>query len=81
MHPTSRDCLRTALTLYEGILDEIERSDYDVFSHRVSVGLVRRGSVGDQRPDECRSRAPSRTHSASVTSTSANPNSRSSTGA
>ncbi len=43
--PTSRDCLRTALTLYEGILDEIERSDYDVFSHRVSVGLARRGAV------------------------------------
>jgi len=43
--PTSRDCLRTALTLYEGILDEIERNDYDVFSHRVSVSLGRRGAV------------------------------------
>lgn len=46
VHPTSRDCLRTALTLYEEILDEIERADYDVFSHRVSVGLARRGVVG-----------------------------------
>ncbi|MGH8861178.1 MAG: phytoene/squalene synthase family protein [Jatrophihabitantaceae bacterium] len=45
VHPTSQDCLRTALTLYEGILDEIERSDYDVFSGRVSVGLPRRGAV------------------------------------
>jgi phytoene synthase len=46
VHPTSRDCLRTALTLYEQILDEIERADYDVFSQRVSVGLARRGVVG-----------------------------------
>jgi phytoene synthase len=45
VHPTSRDCLRTALTLYEGILDEIEANDYDVFSRRVSVGLARRGVV------------------------------------
>ena len=45
VHPSSRDCLRTALTLYEGILGEIERNDYDVFSRRVSVGMVRRGSV------------------------------------
>jgi 15-cis-phytoene synthase len=45
VHPTSRDCLRTALSLYEGILDEIERNDYDVFSGRVSVGLARRGVV------------------------------------
>lgn len=43
--PSSQDCLRTALTLYEGILDEIERNDYDVFSRRVSVGLARRGLV------------------------------------
>jgi phytoene synthase len=45
VHPTSRDCLRTAARLYEGILDEIERNDYDVFSGRVSVGLARRGVV------------------------------------
>lgn len=45
VHPTSRDCLRTALTLYEGILDQIEANDYDVFSRRVSVGLARRGVV------------------------------------
>jgi phytoene synthase len=45
VHPTSRDCLRTALTLYEGILDEIEANDYDVFSRRVTVGLARRGVV------------------------------------
>jgi phytoene synthase len=46
VHPTSRDCLRTAATLYREILDEIERADYDVFSRRVQVGLARRASVG-----------------------------------
>ena len=46
VHPTSRDCLRTALTLYRDILDEIEANDYDVFSRRVSVPLRRRGLVG-----------------------------------
>jgi phytoene synthase len=46
VHPTSRDCLRAALKLYAGILDEIEDADYDIFSGRVSVGLARRGVVG-----------------------------------
>jgi phytoene synthase len=43
---SSRSCLRTALTLYAEILDEIEAADYDVFSGRVQVGLARRASVG-----------------------------------
>jgi phytoene synthase len=43
---SSRDCLRTAMTLYAEILDEIERADYDVFSGRVQVGLARRAAVG-----------------------------------
>jgi phytoene synthase len=46
VHPTSRDCLRTAFTLYAEILDEIEGADYDVFSRRVGVGLGRRAQVG-----------------------------------
>ena len=46
VHPTSRDCLRTAHTLYAGILDEIERVDYDVFSHRVRVRITRRAATG-----------------------------------
>lgn len=45
VHSSSRDCLRTAWTLYSGILDEIERADYNVFSSRVSVGLGRRARV------------------------------------
>ena len=46
LDPTSRDCLRTALVLYSAILDEIEDDDYDVFSHRATVGLGRRAAVG-----------------------------------
>ncbi|HEV7204369.1 MAG TPA: phytoene/squalene synthase family protein [Jatrophihabitans sp.] len=46
VHPTSRDCLRTATTLYAEILDEIERVDYDVFSRRVHVPGRRRLAVG-----------------------------------
>jgi 15-cis-phytoene synthase len=45
LHPTSRDCVRTALRLYGGILDEIERSDYRVLDRRVRVGTGRRLAV------------------------------------
>jgi phytoene synthase len=45
LHPTSRDCIRTALRLYGGILDEIERADYQVLDRRVSVGPARRLAV------------------------------------
>jgi phytoene synthase len=43
---TSRDCLRTAVTLYSEILDEIERAGYDVFTRRATVGLARRARIG-----------------------------------
>jgi 15-cis-phytoene synthase len=46
VHPTSRDCLRTAVDLYSGILDEIERADYDVFAKRAAVPLARRAQLG-----------------------------------
>jgi phytoene synthase len=45
LHPTSRDCIRTALRLYGGILDEVERADYQVLDRRVSVGAGRRARV------------------------------------
>jgi phytoene synthase len=45
VHVTSRDCLRTAWTLYGAILDEIEKADYNVFKDRVSVALSRRLGV------------------------------------
>ncbi|GAA3804565.1 phytoene/squalene synthase family protein [Streptomyces phyllanthi] len=40
--PSSRDCIRTALALYGGILDEIERADHQVFDRRAAVSLPRR---------------------------------------
>jgi phytoene synthase len=40
--PSSRPCLRTAFTLYGGILDEIERAGYDVFAARRAVPGRRR---------------------------------------
>jgi phytoene synthase len=45
LHPTSRDCIATATTLYAGILDEVERSGYDVLSNRVTVPLRTRARV------------------------------------
>ena len=49
LHPTSRDCIRTALRLYGGILDEVERADYQVLDRRVSVGVPRRLAVAVPR--------------------------------
>jgi 15-cis-phytoene synthase len=40
--PVSRPCVATALSLYSGILDEIEDSDFAVFAHRATVGRLRR---------------------------------------
>jgi phytoene synthase len=45
LHPTSRPCIETALALYGGILDEVERADYQVLDRRVSVSLARRVRV------------------------------------
>jgi 15-cis-phytoene synthase len=45
LHPTSRDCVVTALRLYGGILDAVERADYQVLDRRQSVGLGRRAAV------------------------------------
>jgi phytoene synthase len=45
LHPSSRDCIEAARVLYCGIVDEVERNDYDVFSRRASVPLRRRLAV------------------------------------
>jgi len=45
LHPTSRPCIQTALALYGGILDEVERADYAVLGQRVSVGAGKRAAV------------------------------------
>ena len=45
LHPTSRDCVRTAFTLYGGILDAVEAAHYHVLTERVSVPMSRRLAV------------------------------------
>ena len=45
LHPTSRPCIETALRLYGGILDEIEKADYAVLGQRVGVGRGKRAAV------------------------------------
>jgi phytoene synthase len=45
LHPSSRDCIRTAFVLYRGILDAVERADYRVLDRRVAVPIPRRLSV------------------------------------
>lgn len=45
LHPSSRDCIEAARILYCGIVDEVERNDYDVFSTRATVPMRRRLSV------------------------------------
>jgi phytoene synthase len=45
LHPTSRDCVRTAFTLYSEILVAVERANYQVLTQRVSVPLTRRLAV------------------------------------
>ncbi|MDQ1586387.1 MAG: 15-cis-phytoene synthase [Actinomycetota bacterium] len=37
LHPSSRDCIRTAFDLYRGILAAVERADYEVLTRRVAV--------------------------------------------
>ncbi|GAA1587126.1 phytoene/squalene synthase family protein [Kribbella sancticallisti] len=44
--PVSRLCVQTAYTLYSEILGRIEAAEYDVFSHRASVGTARKVRVG-----------------------------------
>jgi phytoene synthase len=45
LHPSSRDCIRTAFRLYGGILDAIEAADLQVLDRRVAVPLPRRLAV------------------------------------
>lgn len=43
--PTSQDCIKTAFDLYGGILDAVERADYQVLDRRVVVSDARRAAV------------------------------------
>lgn len=82
LEPSSRDCVRTALLLYGGILDEIERADYRVLDRRVSVGPGRRAALAVGGLGRAwLARRPHQTHQASVCNTSEKPNATSSIGA
>jgi phytoene synthase len=87
LEPAGRECIRAAFLLYAGILDRIERVDYDVLRGRVGVPSTTRARVGSaaylraRRAWPSASRRPNQSHQIQVHSTSANPNSRSSTGA
>jgi phytoene synthase len=43
--PTSRDCINAARILYCGIVDEVERNGYDVFTKRAKVSVAKRLAV------------------------------------
>lgn len=43
--PTSRDCIRAAVALYGGILDEVEKADFDVLAQRAVVSRRKRVAV------------------------------------
>jgi phytoene synthase len=43
--PASQGCIRAAYRLYGGILDEVEKLDYDVFARRARVARSRRLAV------------------------------------
>jgi phytoene synthase len=45
LDPTSRDCIEAARVLYCGIVDEVERNDFDVFARRARVPMRRRLAV------------------------------------
>jgi 15-cis-phytoene synthase len=45
LDPTSRDCIEAARVLYCGIVDEVERQDYEVFTRRATVPMTRRLAV------------------------------------
>jgi 15-cis-phytoene synthase len=44
--PSSRPCIRAAVSLYRGILEEIERADFEVLRRRVRVPRRRRLAIG-----------------------------------
>ncbi len=84
VHPSSRDCLRTAFTLYSEILDR-DRAGRLRRVQPPDPGRVEpargRGPDRPARGVDGPARRPAHTHRLSVASTIAKPNSRSSTGA
>ena len=42
LDPSSRACIEAASELYCGIVDEVEKIDYQIFTHRASTSMTRR---------------------------------------
>ena len=42
LHPAAQPCIEAARILYCGIVDEVERIDYEVFTKRATVPVRRR---------------------------------------
>jgi phytoene synthase len=81
LEPAGRECIRAAFVLYAGILDQIENVGYDVLRGRVVVPRLTRARVACGAYVRARRAWPNQSHQVHVHSTSAKPNSRSSTGA
>jgi len=45
LSPDARPCIEAASELYCGIVDEVERIDYQIFDHRAKTSSIRRASV------------------------------------
>ena len=45
LHPSSRPCIEAASELYCGIVDEVEKINYEIFSHRAKTSTWRRLKV------------------------------------
>ena len=45
LHPSSRPCIEAASELYCGIVDEVEKVNYEIFSHRAKTSTWRRLKV------------------------------------
>ena len=45
LHPSSRPCIQAASTLYCGIVDEVEKIDFEIFDQRARTSMARRLSI------------------------------------
>lgn len=45
LNPEARPCIRAASELYCGIVDEVEKINYDIFNHRAKTSTLRRAKV------------------------------------
>ncbi len=45
LNPEARPCIEAASELYCGIVDEVEKNNYDIFNHRAKTSTLRRAKV------------------------------------